>query len=366
MSGDDARCRVARALLPEGFRDDVTVVTRGGVIAEVRPGRAGDGDPLSGTLLPGLVNAHAHLELEGPLVPGGDGLAAWVRALRGRGGAAGDGSGPARQARALGTALVCDVSNGGHTAPALRAAGLAGLVQHEVLGFGRDTLPARLEAAARWPRVEGAVTTRPSPHATYSTHPDLIRVAARPGAVPASIHVGEDPAERAFLLRGDGPFAELLDGFGVDWRHFEAPGCSPVAWLERLGVLGPDLLLVHGVDLDDDDRARIVARGATVVLCPRSNLHVGGRLPDAPALLAAGVGLALGTDSLASVPDLDLVAEVQVLAAAFPEVPAAVFWRAATAGGADALGRPGYGRVAVGASPGLWILGPDGERRWVA
>ncbi len=358
--------RAARAWLPDGPCDDVSVVLSDAGIAEVRPGAPTDGPALPGLLLPGLVNAHVHLELDRPLVPGGRGLVEWVLALRGRGAPPGDGSGPAREARAFGTALVCDVSNGGHTAPALRAAGLAGVVQHEVLGLGRDTLPARLAVAERASRVEGPITVRPSPHATYSTHPELIRAAARPGGAPATIHLGEDPDERRFLERGEGSFAALLDTFGVDWRHLAPPGCGPVEWLDRLGVLGPDLLLVHGVDLDDADRARIAARGATVVLCPRSNLHVGGWLPDVPALLAAGVRIALGTDSLASVPDLDLLAEVHLLCAAFPSVPEGVFWRAATAGGADALRRPGYGRIAVGASPGLWLLGPDGERRWLA
>lgn len=352
----DLRIRVGRAWLPDGFADDVFVAVREGVITEVRPGHPSDGWMSGGTLFPGFVNAHVHLELDRPAVPGGEGLPTWVRALRTRGYPPGDGVDNALEARGFGTALVCDVSNGGHTAPALRAAGLAGIVQHEVLGLGRSTLAARVAAAARPSRVEGEVTVRPSPHATYSTHADLIRVAARPDQVPATIHVGEDPAERRFLTHGDGPFAELLDGFGIDWRPFEAPGCGPVEWLDRLGVLGPDLLLVHGVDLDDADRARIAARGAAVCLCPRSNLHVGGRLPDVPALVRAGIPLAVGTDSLGSTPDLDVLAEVALLREAFPTVPEDVFWRAATAGGADALTRPGYGRLMVGAAPGLVLV----------
>lgn len=358
--------RAARAWLPGGFRDDVTVVHRDGAIAEVRPGSTADGPPLPGTLLPGLVNAHVHLEIDPPPVPGGDGLAAWVRALRGRGAPAGDGRARAREARGFGTAAVFDVSNGGHTAPALREAGLGGVVQHELLGFGRGQLPDRLALAAAPDRREGRVTVRPGPHATYSTHPELLVAAARAGAVPASVHLGEDPDERRFLARGDGPFADLLDAFGVDWRHFRAPGLSPVRWLQALGVLGPALLLVHGVDLDGDDRALLAAHRVPLVTCPRSNLHVGGRLPDLPALLAAGVPLALGTDSRASVDDLDLVAEIRLLESRFPGVDPATWWRAATSGGADAARLPGYGRIAPGARPGLWLLDPGGGRRWIA
>jgi cytosine/adenosine deaminase-related metal-dependent hydrolase len=64
--------------------------------------------------------------------------------------------------------------------------------------------------------------------------------------------------------------------------------------------------------------------------------------------------------------DLDVVAELEVLRAGFPDLAPDVLWRAATADGADALGRPGYGRIAVGAAPGLWVREPDGARRWVA
>ena len=83
-----------------------------------------------------------------------------------------------------------------------------------------------------------------------------------------------------------------------------------------------------------DDRRRAREAGATAVLCPRSNLHIGGRLPDVPALLADGVALALGTDSLASCPDLSVFGEVATLAARFPAVPALVWLEAATHGGA--------------------------------
>jgi cytosine/adenosine deaminase-related metal-dependent hydrolase len=186
--------------------------------------------------------------------------------------------------------------------------------------------------------------------------------ACRPSAVPASIHLGEDPSEVVFSRDGAGPFAGLLDELGIDWRWWTPSGLRPVAYLDALSVLGPGLLLVHGVDLDADDRARMVARGSPLCLCPRSNLHIGGRLPDVPALLAAGVHLCVGTDSLASSPDLDVLAEIAVLARAFRTVPIERWLRMATSGGADALGFPSAGRIAVGASPGLVLLHVDDPR----
>jgi len=91
-----------------------------------------------------------------------------------------------------------------------------------------------------------------------------------------------------------------------------------------------------------------------VVLCPRSNLHIGGRLPDVAALIDDGVALALGTDSLASAPDLSLWAEMRVLAAAWPQIPAVRWLEAATEGGARALGLAAtLGALERGRRPGL-------------
>jgi cytosine/adenosine deaminase-related metal-dependent hydrolase len=263
---------------------------------------------------------------------------------------------------AAGTALVCDVSNRGHTAPILDAAGLAGVVQHEVLGLGAPQWRERLAVALAPDREIGRIVVRPSPHATYSTAPDLIRAACRPGRVPATIHLSEDPHEAAFSERGEGPFADLVDALGLDWRWWRPPGCSPAAYLERLGVLGPGLLVVHGVWLTGGDRHLLRDRGSPLVLCARSNLHIGGRLPDVPALLADGVRLCLGTDSAASSPDLDVLGEIAVLARAFPAVAMERWLAMATVDAADALGFPEHGRIAVGAAPGLVLVEADDPR----
>jgi cytosine/adenosine deaminase-related metal-dependent hydrolase len=152
---------------------------------------------------------------------------------------------------------------------------------------------------------------------------------------------------------------------------------SPAAYLHGLGVLDRRALLVHAVLTRDADLDLIA--GARVCLCVRSNLHITGRLPDVPGLLARGIPLAVGTDSLASSPDLDPLAEAVALRRAFPDVPIAVWMRALTEGGADALGLP-LGRIAEGLAPGLLLVDvPDGEdpldtllsgtpwpRRWLA
>ena len=109
---------------------------------------------------------------------------------------------------------------------------------------------------------------------------------------------------------------------GVD-PPTRVPRKSPVAYLASLGAFETEAppLLVHMVHAGADDRRIAREAGATVVLCPRSNLHIGGRLPDVAALLADGVPLAIGTDSLASSPDLSLWGEMATLAAHFPSSP---------------------------------------------
>ncbi|MEQ1567113.1 MAG: amidohydrolase family protein [Myxococcota bacterium] len=343
--------RVTHAWLPGGLASDVVVEPDG----RVRPGTAADPPAERGLLVPGLVNAHLHLELSWAAgrVPGGEGLPAWVDRLT---------SLPWPEVPldpgplvAAGTAAVSDVAGRVDAGPALAAAGLAGVAQRERLGFGRSDWPGRAAAAREPDQRYGAIVSRPSPHGVYSTAPELIRAACRAGGAPASIHLAEDPAEDALVRDGTGAFAAFLDRRGIDWRWWDPPGGSPAAYLDALGVLGPGLLCVHGVHLSPADRALLAARRSPLACCPRSNLHIGGALPDVPALLADGVAVCLGTDSQASAPDLDVLGELPVLAAAFPRVPLETWLHLVTAAGADALGLPGYGRIAPGATGG-WVL----------
>jgi len=133
------------------------------------------------------------------------------------------------------------------------------------------------------------------------------------------------------------------------------PGLTPVGYLMAQGAFAAPAppLLVHMVHAAAEDRAVARSHGATVVLCPRSNLHVAGRLPDVRALVEDGLPLALGTDSLASAPDLSLWAEMSALASAFPALPASTWLTAASAGGAAALGLGALGALSPGKRPGI-------------
>lgn len=349
--------------------------------------RHGPAERLDAVILPALVNAHLHLELShlAGKVPGGRGLVPWIEALvaeRARGGAIEEGM--ARGASALhaaGVAAVGEVTNGLGSGRHLAREGIAGTLFHEIYGFteGRAEEALRLaeELRARMDVPLPGLRVAPSPHAVYSTH--LPTAAMLLGAGPSSIHLAEVPEERSFVAGAEGPFAALALRLGLApgaLRPFGRSAVDAVApWL------GPETLVVHAVDLDEADVAALRRSGATVVLCPRSNRHVSGLLPDLPRLLAAGIPLAVGTDSLASTPSLSPLEELSALHAAFPEVPPsrllALAWNGA------AVGAPAVGRLAAGTSPGVlcarlegaspedpfaWLLEADPSRplAWLA
>jgi cytosine/adenosine deaminase-related metal-dependent hydrolase len=116
-----------------------------------------------------------------------------------------------------------------------------------------------------------------------------------------------------------------------------------------MGWLGPDVVAVHGVQLTDPELACLAARGVTLVTCPRSNRWTGVGDPPIDRFIKAGVQLAVGTDSLASAPDLNLFAELASMRRCAPSVPARRLLDCATSAGADALGfGDTFGRIGPG------------------
>src|SRR5262249_43544046 len=128
-----------------------------------------------------------------------------------------------------------------------------------------------------------------------------------------------------------------------------APGVSSVEYLDAAGFLDERVLAVHGVQMTHSDLARLAAHGTTLVACPRSNAHTGARVPPLDAFCASGVRVAVGTDSLASTPDLNVFAELAAMRRIAPGVPAAALLDSATRQGARALGFDAdYGSIEPG------------------
>lgn len=346
---------------------------------EVSAGRiasTGHGVPPAGAvdlgdvaILPGLVNAHTHLELSwlaGRVAPAVS-MVDWIRALmaeRAAGPAAtGVSATEAVQAAAMtmrdtGTVLVGDVSNTLSSVPALRAAGLGGVLFHEIFGFNVADPAAAVREA--WRRLDAAIDAASLhdpellssvvAHAPYSVAPALFaEIARRARSSPLTIHLAESRDELEFLQTGRGPFRQLLEDLRVWDPSWQVPACEPAAYLRRVGYWQRGLLAVHGVHLSDAGLDALKRVGATVVTCPRSNEWVGGGVPRLSHFYAAGIPVAIGTDSLASVSTLNLFDELAEMRRLAPEVAAASLLESATRVGAQALGfGRDYGTVAVG------------------
>jgi cytosine/adenosine deaminase-related metal-dependent hydrolase len=134
------------------------------------------------------------------------------------------------------------------------------------------------------------------------------------------------------------------------WNHeWTAPGVGPVKYLDDMGFIDNRLLVVHGVQASKADLERLRALGATLVTCPRSNGYTGAGVPPIADFYESGVRVAIGTDSLASSPDLNVFAEVATLHALAPSVPSASLLESATIEGARALGFDAdYGTIEPG------------------
>jgi cytosine/adenosine deaminase-related metal-dependent hydrolase len=300
-------------------------------------------------VLPGLVNAHTHLELSWMRgrIPPSDSMPAWAsRLLALRRDQEIEPSTPIveaiREVRAAGTALVGDVTNTLAPYDLLADSELGAAIFKELLGFNVAS-PEQIVAAARseLARLMPLELLRPSivPHAPYSVSPALFRAIARAaGDRPLSVHVGESLDEMEFLRDGTGAWRELLGRLGAWNEGWESPGCGPVEYLDRLGLLNARLLAVHGTQLDDGELARLAAAGATLVTCLRSNRWTGAGTPPIDRFYRSGVRLAIGTDSLASVEDLNLFQELAEVRRLVPQVPARRLLESATISGAAALG----------------------------
>ena len=349
-------------------------VTAVGRSAGAGSGQHRDVDLRNCAILPGLVNAHVHLELSGlrDQVSPAPSMPDWVRRMAARrAGAAPDAAAieqAVAEARRCGTVLMGDIANTPASVAPLRAAGMPAVVFSELLGFDeRDPAALVARTCARFERQDGDnPRLRLAAHAPYSVSPALftaLRAAAEERQLwPLSVHLAESREELEFLRTGTGAWRDLLEELGRWDPDWSAGTASPVGYLDKLGWLGPGTLVVHGVHLTDAELARIAEAGATVVTCPRSNRWTGAGDPPIDRFHAAGVRLAVGTDSLASVADLNLFAELAEMRRLTPAMPAAELLRAATLSGAEALGYgTTHGAITAGRRAALIAVAGAGQ-----
>ena len=350
---------------------DGWVTIDGGRIAAASARAPRDGSPAidlgSVAILPGLVNAHTHLELSylHDEVPPAPRFVDWIRGVMAARRRHPDPNGMEildgidrgiAEAIASGTAVVGDISNTLVPFAPVARSPLAGVVFYELIRFNATDPQAFVDAATR--QVEELASTdrlraHLAAHAPYSVAPPVFRAIGhaldRDPRARCSVHLSESVEEVEFIRSGSGPWRALLEELGVWDPEWTPPGVSPVEFLDACGFLDSRVLVVHGVQMTAADLERLAARGPTLVTCPRSNGHTAAGAPPIGEFYASGVRVAVGTDSLASSPDLNVFAELATMRALAPGVPASKLLESATLQGARALGFDAdYGTIEPG------------------
>lgn len=339
-----------------------------------------------GAILPGLVNAHTHLQYTGMASVGAKQFADfddWARAFGPVYEQDHDWRAEAARGAALsvaaGVTSLADVVTDLSAASALADAGLGGIAYWEVMDWENSAWAShgRAQVLDELTRIPESPGVGLSPHAPYSLDvdpllelPDIVRQQG----LRLHLHLGESAFEGERVPGADGTSEQH-----EDWRFVGVPsfralrelgfGASATSFVDRLGVLGPDCHVAHGVYMTADDRALLRARGTTVALCPRSNAVIGLDPPPVADYLREGSAIAVGTDSLSSSPSLDLMADVTALhliarsqGYGGPDLHARLL-SAATLGGAHAMGLDTgpdrVGHLAVGARADLAVFDVD-------
>lgn len=305
-------------------------------------------------LMPGLVNAHVHLEL-GWLrdrVPARGGFAAWVKALQAAQVEGRERLGEAGMLEEIrcacrlganemlhhGTTAFLDVSNSGVPADALPADGPRGFLALECLGLDGARVPDILERARRYvdrpphPRHRHIAV----PHALYSCSGPLLRElgASEFHRGVATMHLLESEDE-VDLFMGYGKMRDFVDGIFHD--HDILFGEDPI---DRLRLYGPPprFVAVHGYALSVPQVQALARMDAFVAVCPDSRDFFRHPPPPLHELQRNKVGICIGTDSLASSSSLSLWRQMAILAQEFDDIGPGQILSWATLGGAHALG----------------------------
>jgi len=363
------RARYLVPIIEKPLENGALITVEGRIIdvgpyEEVKRGHLGPEQDLGEVaLLPAFVNAHTHLELSAlkwRLTPSGS-FVSWVKnLLRIRGSIRPEEFVKTAQEalKAMwheGIGLLGDHGNTGLSISLLRESPFTAVFFREVIDFqGKSPLKDYLKDHLDDPKITFSL----APHAPYTVSPLLlqaIKAWTKKYNLPFSLHVAESPEEVEFLLTGEGPIRELLEGRGQWSSSFVAPGLRPVFYLDRLGILDGDTICVHLSQASEEELTLLAERRARPCICLRSNTFLGVGVPRLPLMLELGLKPCLGTDSLASNDKLSILAEMATVHRFFPEISPEIILKMATLWGAEALKQKGAGYIAPGARADLLI-----------
>jgi cytosine/adenosine deaminase-related metal-dependent hydrolase len=361
-------------------RRDAVVSIADGRIESIGKRRANDSaiDLGNAAMLPGLINAHTHLEfsdLTSPLAPSADSFADWLRQVVAYRRGCSDAGRRAAVVKGLadcrrnGTMCVGEIATVGWPLDVFSdpATPCDATIFLESIGLRAERADESYKASRQHVAHDatGDIHLGLSPHAPYSVQPALVKRLASLSAVasvPLAMHLAETREELDLLRSGSGPLCELLIEHDA-WQPDVIPRESaPMDYLRLLSA-AHRALVIHGNYLSDEEIEFIAARRDRmgIVYCPRTHAYFGHSAYPLAKMLKAGALVALGTDSRASNPDLSLFAEIRHVAGHY-SVPPTQIVEMATINGATALGREGeLGSLAPGKRADIAIVRlPDG------
>jgi cytosine/adenosine deaminase-related metal-dependent hydrolase len=333
---------VAGPPLPNG-----TITIRGDSIEAVTPRgeRIADEDFGNAAIIPGLVNAHTHLDLSGaraqtpPTDP--DHFTDWLRGViayrrsRAPEQVTADMQTGLAECLSHGTTLLGDITADGGSWDAIAASQVRAVVFRELIGLSSERAEKAGAAGLEWHKTHLATATcRPalSPHSPYSARESLL-TAGDPRFMVA-IHLAESPSELKLIQSHAGPFVPFLQQLGA-WD--ETGLTRSIDQVITANRSSRNALFVHGNYLQPEV-AQFFQDSMSIVYCPRTHAAFKHQPHPFREFLARGIRVCLGTDSLASNPDLDILAEARFVHRLHPDFPCDQLLRMVTLAGAEALG----------------------------
>lgn len=334
-----------------------------------------------GALVPGFVNAHCHVELSHlhKKFRKGTGMAGFIDQINELRDWAG------REAKAQlvqewmdkmwadGVSAMADISNDDSSFDVKGSHKMYTRTFLEVFGSEPHMCEGVMAEVTELGRVadKAGIDAAPTPHSCYTMSPQLLSASAAAGLAKGylSYHSQESKEEEDLLRSGSGAMYENRRRSGMSTPPVTGES-SLKYFLDRLADAKPapydeHILLVHNVCLaqDDIDAAKKVMNNVYWAVCPLSNIFIHNALPPIPLMRRNGLAITLGTDSLSSNDDLDMVKEMYCLHANFPEVPMSEILTWASMNGAAFLSKEDtLGSLSAGKKPGVVRISEiDGE-----
>ncbi|MFN5325538.1 MAG: amidohydrolase family protein [Bacteroidota bacterium] len=368
-------------LLPNGdwLESGTLVLDSKGCVLELAGNIQEGARHFNGFLVPGMINAHCHLELSylKGAIASGDGLSAFIHEMITKRkpfdhDQMHSAHAANREMWESGIQGVGDIANGVEYFKLKSEGSIRYHNLFEVFGMDASKVDVRMQCAneALSSSIALGMNASVVPHAPYSVHKklfELIQVFHGERDGIWSIHHRESVSENEFIESGCGEFKKLFASLGLVSNDYKGEGVSSTEFVSQFFPANRKLLFVHNTYLTLEDLRFLKSTGRFddmwFCICPKANLYIEKRLPNIPLMISEGCKMVLGTDSLASNNGLSIWDEIQTIVDAYPQIAVKELLKWATVNGSDLYGWSDFGSFEVGKSPGVVCVDGDTSKR---